>query len=186
MKTETKLNEEVRDCPICGEHTLRSQVGEFNTEFQDAKGTLRNLIVPHITWQHCSSCDETILEHGASELISEAQRRVLGLLTAKELQTLRNRLKKTQEEMSDLLGVGKKTYCRWESGSHFQSEGFDRYLRLLQLVPQNVTKLESMKATRVDVNALSTTFKYIPDVSKYEALGQQFVAILQDGPFQYV
>jgi hypothetical protein len=38
----------------------------------------------------------------------------------------------------------------------------------------------------VDVNALSTTFKYIPDVSKYEALGQQFVAILQDGPFQYV
>jgi hypothetical protein len=38
--------------------------------------------------------------------------------------------------MSRLLGVGEKTYCRWESGSFIQSVAFDNYLRLLRDIPK--------------------------------------------------
>jgi transcriptional regulator with XRE-family HTH domain len=60
----------------------------------------------------------------------------MGLLSAQEIREIRLRLGRTQAEMSHLLGVGAKTYCRWESGSFLQSLSFDNYLRLIRDVPE--------------------------------------------------
>ena len=55
------------------------------------------------------------------------------------------RLGLKQAEISRLLGIGEKTYCRWETGAYVQSLAFDRYLRLLIAEPRNVHLLKQME-----------------------------------------
>lgn len=171
-------------CPICGDKSLHSVIGEFKSEFEGNDGSFVPLIVPNLTWQHCEKCGEDILEHDATQRVSAAQRNALGLLTVSELRDLRHRLRKSQQQMSDLLGIGKKTYCRWESGTHFQSEAFDRYLRLLDLAPGNIRLLESMK--KQPVLSHQREFRYLRDPSVYETPGRQFLSLLEAGPFNNV
>jgi len=60
---------------------------------------------------------EEILTPEAHELIEKTKVRLMGLMSPEELRELREeRLHLTQEEMSDLLQIGAKTYTRWESG----------------------------------------------------------------------
>ena len=60
---------------------------------------------------------EEILTPEAHELIAKAKLRLMGLMSPEELRELREeRLHLTQEEMSELLQIGAKTYTRWESG----------------------------------------------------------------------
>jgi DNA-binding transcriptional regulator YiaG len=60
---------------------------------------------------------EDILTPESLELIETTQARHMGLMSPEELRDLREeRLHLTQEEMSDLLQIGAKTYTRWESG----------------------------------------------------------------------
>jgi DNA-binding transcriptional regulator YiaG len=59
---------------------------------------------------------QEILTTEAHDLIEKTKARRMGLMSADEIRELRGRLDLTQEEMSDLLQIGAKTYTRWESG----------------------------------------------------------------------
>jgi putative zinc finger/helix-turn-helix YgiT family protein len=132
-------------CPICGKGKLRREVGEFRAQFEDDSGEKREVVVRDISKNVCDVCGEFILDQESEDRISSAQRSAMGLLSAGEIAAFRKSLGKRQEEMSDLLGLGKKTWCRWESNDHFQSESLDRYVRLLIENPTNIVLLERMK-----------------------------------------
>lgn len=59
---------------------------------------------------------EDVLTPESMDLIEKTQARHMGLMTADEIKALRTRLSLSQDEMSDLLQIGGKTYTRWESG----------------------------------------------------------------------
>lgn len=59
---------------------------------------------------------EEILTPEAYQLIEKTKARRMGLMLPNEIRDLRERLQLTQEEMSELLQTGAKTYTRWESG----------------------------------------------------------------------
>jgi len=59
---------------------------------------------------------EDVLTPEAVEEIEKIQARHMGLMSAEDIQNLRERLDLSQQEMSDLLQIGAKTYTRWESG----------------------------------------------------------------------
>ena len=59
---------------------------------------------------------EDVLTPESLEFIERTQARHMGLLSAEEIKMLRERLGLTQNEMSNLLQIGAKTYTRWESG----------------------------------------------------------------------
>src|SRR5882724_1890209 len=72
-------------CPICGKGQLSEQVGDFNAKLPDEGGKLRDLVVPGVSWLHCESCNEDILDETAEMSISVAQRAMLGLLSADQI-----------------------------------------------------------------------------------------------------
>ncbi len=117
---------------------------DYENIFVDRGGDSHVLIVPGVTWLECEDCGEITLDDQAMSVVETAQRKARGLLTPEEIRALRVRLAKTQEGMSELLGIGEKTYCRWESGSYIQSEAFDRYLRLLIADESNVHALQEI------------------------------------------
>jgi len=175
-----------KTCPVCGKGTLKSITGEFQAYFDDDEGKRKNLLVPNITYQKCDSCGEELLDQDASMKISQAQRAAMGLLSAAEIRAIRQNLGRTQRQMSELLGIGEKTYCRWESGTHFQSEAFDRYLRLLTTDPNALKALERIKSEKdaeTEGQANNADFAYLDDLKMYEAASNQFIGILQTGPF---
>jgi putative zinc finger/helix-turn-helix YgiT family protein len=158
-------------CPACGADRLEEVNGDFTTQIEGPDGKPLALSVPHVTWRHCASCDEDFLDDHASEAITAAHRAALKLLTAEEIRSLRHRLGKTQTEMSELLGIGEKTYCRWESGTHFQSEAFDRYLRLLE-EPSVVDLLNQIKLQKLGAGkSAASTFTYLK-ISAYDSVSE--------------
>jgi putative zinc finger/helix-turn-helix YgiT family protein len=189
MRHHERLNmKNNENCPICGKAELAHREGEFRTEFEDSVGITKQLVVPGISWLHCGACGEDLLDDEASTSVSTAQRRAMGLLTAEEIRSFRNRLDKTQSEMSTLLGIGEKTYCRWESGTYFQSEAFDRYLRLLQIAPENLLILDQIRLAKQEREPApaqtQTEFRYLRDPSVYEVASIRFLGVLMTGPFQ--
>src|SRR6266849_3799718 len=59
---------------------------------------------------------EDVLTAESTQLIEKTQARYMGLMSADEIKSLRQRLALSQNEMSELLQIGAKTYTRWESG----------------------------------------------------------------------
>lgn len=133
-------------CAVCGRGFLEQKRGDFRTEFVERNGETRPLIVPNVNWQECDTCHEAILDDEASSLIEESRRKAEGLLTPGEIRQLRRNIGLTQTEMSGLLGIGDKTYCRWESGAYVQSIAMDRYLRLLISLPENIAILQRLES----------------------------------------
>ena len=159
-------------CPVCGVGDLKRITGEFTTEVEGPDGRPMKLSVPGVTWRHCASCGEDLLDDNASKAITKAHRAALKLLPAEEIHSLRQGLGKTQAQMSELLGIGEKTYSRWESGTHFQSEAFDRYLRLLQ-VPEVLDALNEIKLFKEgSTDSPTSTFTYVEAVEAYEHVGE--------------
>ena len=78
--------------------------------------------VPH---RRCPRCREVLLTYeeagGVNRRALETYRRKHGLLTERDIRTIRNRLKLTQAQLSRLLHLGSNTVSRWEAGRNVQS-----------------------------------------------------------------
>jgi len=115
-------------CPICDKGTLDSRQGEYVAEIKC--GTeMKKLSVGNISWDECNTCGEKIFDDDAMRQISDARYEALGLLTPSELKEIRKKLGYTQEQMAAFLGIGNKTYCRWENGTSIQTKSMDTLIR---------------------------------------------------------
>jgi putative zinc finger/helix-turn-helix YgiT family protein len=177
-------------CPECKEEKLVQKTGEYETTYVDRNDQSHPLKVPGVTWLECVNCGETILDDRAMSAIESARRAVMGLLTPGEVRGFRTGLQKTQKAMSELLGIGEKTYCRWESNSYVQSEAFDRYLRLLIVERANVDLLEQIAddkaglVSRETVEDLEKTFVYLKDIRSVAEHSRPFIDQLVEGSLQ--
>jgi HTH-type transcriptional regulator/antitoxin MqsA len=66
-----------------------------------------------------------------------------GFLTDEDIKRIRKKLGFTQEEMAERLGVGLKTFARYETLSVRQSKAMDNLLRILDGYPEALKILES-------------------------------------------
>lgn len=89
---------------------------------------------------------EVYLTGQALEELDASKARHLGLLLPEEIKDLREQLGLTQKRMSELLQIGEKSYCRWETGRERPS----RSLNLL---------LAALLDGRIDVAYLESRFK---------------------------
>lgn len=175
-------------CSECKKGDLIEKHGDYETVYVDRNGQSHTLKVPGVAWLRCELCGEEVLESRAVSAIESARRRALGLLTPGEIRTLRNRLGKSQAAMSELLGIGEKTYCRWESGSYVQSEASDRYLRLILMNQENVRILEeiSMAESKAEEEPddVRNVFTYLKDVHSLGERGRLFSELMTKGELQ--
>ena len=108
-------------CAICGNDELIEEHGTFvfawppgfaqeSSQFADA------------TWSECPRCDEQVLPPELIARIEAERYRLEGLLSPTEVREARTRVGLYQLEMARLLGVGDKTYTRWELGLSAQTK----------------------------------------------------------------
>lgn len=67
---------------------------------------------------------------------------VAGFLTDEDIRKIRKKLGLTQKEMAEKLGVGLKTFARYENLSIRQSRAMDNLLRILDVYPNAINVLQ--------------------------------------------
>jgi putative zinc finger/helix-turn-helix YgiT family protein len=112
----------------------------------------------------CLACGEMLFGPEAAAVRHQAICRALGLLSPAEIKALRERLGPDQGDFARLTGIGVATLSRWERGRLLQTRAMDRYLRLLDVLPQAARFLETLQKPAQE----STTF-HLPSEAEAEA-----------------
>jgi HTH-type transcriptional regulator / antitoxin MqsA len=172
-------------CPICAKGHLVSRAGRYETKFTDRGGEIGSLVLPELQREECDACGEVFLDDSATQRLEAARRNAMGLLSASEIRELRRRLCMTQSQISSLLGIGEKTYCRWESGDYIQSVAFDNYLRLVRELPEAIALLARVRAggTRSEpqVMMIEAVFPSLRDVGSLMEVSETFTRLMEGG-----
>jgi putative zinc finger/helix-turn-helix YgiT family protein len=173
------------NCPVCAKGHLITKAGDYETKFVDRAGETRSLFVPDLAWQECDHCGEAFLDDSATRKLETARREASGLLSAAEIRQLRWRMNMTQAQISALLGIGEKTYCRWESGAYVQSVAFDNYLRLVREIPDAVRLLTRFQARAMDreieQSIAGSVFPSLRDVPSILEAAENFTRLMEGG-----
>jgi putative zinc finger/helix-turn-helix YgiT family protein len=165
-------------CPICNEGLLEKIASDYSTFVKDGAREIR-ILVKNLQRDKCPKCNEEFLPQEALDRIEIEKYQKLELLTPTELKMIREKLSFTQEEMSDLLGVGKKSYFRWENGLSIQNKSIDKYIRLVSESPDNVLllkKLIGQEGHRFNKEKVATYFESIRSIDSEETAEEELVA----------
>jgi putative zinc finger/helix-turn-helix YgiT family protein len=119
-------------CPFCSDGKLVLQQIQYSFESPDSP----KVSVPGVWVDHCDVCGENIYPAATSAYIEEFLAELDDQLTPRELERIREDLGVDQGEMSEILGLGDKTYHRWEKGSQFPSRSMGYYIRILAHHPE--------------------------------------------------
>lgn len=131
-------------CPVCGQETLVTRCGEFHLK-PPVNIPGDEMVVQDASWFECTSCGEQILGHELSTAIELMRYDRLGLLSPKEIEGIRTRLGLTQVQMAELLGVGDKTYARWEAGKSIHNISSDNLIRLVAQNPELFARINTQR-----------------------------------------
>ncbi len=123
-------------CPTCGATdnlTVHTEQGQVRAP----DGTL----LPYETaYTACERCGEEFLTRAQTRADSRAAstvlRRHIGLLTPEEIKAIRSRFRVSQEVFERVLGLGRKTVVRWETGRVNQGRAADLLLRAVRERPE--------------------------------------------------
>ena len=131
-------------CPICGAKSLEDRSGEY-TFTPPANVPGGDIVISDVAWRECLACGEHILGPELERALEGHRYKRLGLLRPKEIKAVRGRAGLTQTQMAEFVGVGEKTYTRWESGRSLQNRSSDNLIRLADGHPELFLQLEAQR-----------------------------------------
>ena len=134
------MSEYVKNCPTCGRQEYRKVTEDYIFELQDGN----ELKVPNLEFSRCAACGETGIPAGSMRKIREMVAELTEQISPEELEKIREELDvDNQDDMSEILGLGAKTYGRWERGTQQISRSMGYYLRILRHFPEVFAWLKS-------------------------------------------
>jgi HTH-type transcriptional regulator/antitoxin MqsA len=124
-------------CPVCEVGKLQTIIKDLEFEYKGERTVCRDRRA-----FVCSVCAEEFLaakdERAIERRLTDARRKVDGLLTSVEIRAIRRRFGFTQVQFAEVLGVGKKNFARYESGQASQGRATDNLLRILRERPDTI------------------------------------------------
>ncbi len=119
-------------CPICAKGHLQLVCANYEFNPQDEPA----VDVPDVWVERCDQCGERFFPAETSRYLEEFIAEKAEQLTPDELERIRENLGVDQTQMSEILGLGEKTYHRWEKGTQFPSRSMCYYIRVLAQFPE--------------------------------------------------
>jgi len=120
-------------CPAC-------RTGKFALAQIDHTEDLAEdnpITIPGIWVDRCDHCGEIVFPGDTTRFIESVVAEQTEQLTDREFERIREDLAvATQDEMSEILGLGLKTYHKWESGKQYPTRSMSYYIRVLAEFPE--------------------------------------------------
>lgn len=132
-------------CLICGKQSLSIKTGEYHFDPpENIPGG--EMVMKDATWEECGNCGERILSADLEARLEKERYKRLGLLLPEEIKEIRKRAGLSQTEIAKVLGIGEKTYTRWESGFSLQNKSSDNLIRLMDMNAELFAQLEAERS----------------------------------------
>lgn len=122
-------------CGKCRERAVALATVSYSVQF-DNDGRKYDVDIADLVAPRCEKCGNIILHEEANIRITAEFRKVAGLLTPEEIRYHRERVRLSQEELAEHLGVTMLTLSRWETGELIQPRSLDRFLRAVLTMPE--------------------------------------------------
>jgi putative transcriptional regulator len=103
------------------------------------------MVISGATWMECENCGQQMLPAALDRKLEELSMLRQGLLLPVQIKSIREKLGLTQTAIADRLGVGEKTYARWESGRSMQNKSSDNLIRLMDRSPEQFSVIEAQR-----------------------------------------
>ena len=137
-------------CPECG----GTAIFEARTDTVEYKG---HKVAVKVPGHWCEKCGEAVLEGDALEkrerVFLELRAKVEGVLSPREVASIRERLKLSQRRAGELLGGGPRAFQKYESGEQQVSVPMANLLRLLDKDPRRLADLVPVSSERAAASA---------------------------------
>ncbi len=115
----------------------------------DGKGVAETVEV-EVTAYRNPADGEIYLDGKALQRLDDAKARYMGLMLPRDIKELRVQLGATQKRMAELLQIGEKSYCRWETGRERPSRSINLLLAALNDGKIDTAYLESRQTPSFD------------------------------------
>ena len=122
-------------CHHCGQDQVFPTTISYDAEVHH-DGGLCFLTIPNLEIPICKACDEKVFTGKVDDQINTALRSYLGLLTPGKLAAALERVKLTQVEVAERLGIAESTLSHWLNETEIQSQAMDNLLRVFFAFPQ--------------------------------------------------
>ena len=122
-----------------GENCTNCQTGKLKNTTVDYKATLRDgdsVTVPNLNFKECASCGDAVFPAEAARRIDQAVLDHTEPLTLEELKKVRKLLESNKTLLAESLGLGSKTWLRWESGEQSISRSMSYFIRAMAEFPE--------------------------------------------------
>jgi transcriptional regulator with XRE-family HTH domain len=148
-------------------------------------GVVHELHLPGIEVPRCSHCGQLTITTSVDELVNDALRSHLHLLTPVQIRKRIEQLGLRQQELAEQLGVAPETISRWVNGALIQSRAMDNLLRLFFALPKVREALQGPNqdpnlgtedhaspdrseahSAALGVNRIRGKFRHVPDIEK--------------------
>jgi len=120
------------ECLECGRGHLHERRIVYTVRLSDGS----EVSVPDLVVEVCDCCGEVALGPDAAAKVDAVIAETTEQLTPRELERIREDCGVDQMQMSEILGLGEKTYHRWEKGNQVPSRSMGFYLRILADYPE--------------------------------------------------
>jgi len=135
-------------CPICGSGRIKAIKNKEDFEY---KG---HILTFDLTTYSCDICHESFFNNqemkANQKIIKDFHRRVDGLLTSDEIKKIRQNYGLSQREFARILGIGEKSFTKYELGLVSQSRAMDNLLRIIDEIPEALSLLKQHKTVMED------------------------------------
>ena len=125
-------------CADCGSSNVETYEDDYT--FAYGIGESRVKLTARIPIRKCSDCDFSFRDCVADDICHEAVCLHLGVMTPKQIKSLRKSYGLTQADFSKITKLGEATLSRWERGVVIHNEAYDNYLYLLEF-PENLDRV---------------------------------------------
>jgi YgiT-type zinc finger domain-containing protein len=120
-------------CPCCGTGHFALVQTNYTAEIPDDNP----IAIEGIWADRCDHCGEIVFPGETTRFIESVVADETEQLTPRELERIREDLGvDTQDEMSETLGLGLKSYHKWESGKQYPTRSMCYYIRVLAEFPE--------------------------------------------------
>lgn len=133
----------MKKCQNCGS-TMEERHGTYRFE-PPSNVPVGTMVVHDATWQECENCGQQMLPAALDRKLEELSITRQGLLLPAQIKAIREKLGLSQTTMAERLGVGEKTYTRWESGRSIQNKSSDNLIRLMDRSPEQFAVIEAQR-----------------------------------------
>ncbi|TVP79361.1 MAG: hypothetical protein EA353_06250 [Puniceicoccaceae bacterium] len=133
---------------------MKIEERDFEVSIPTADGEAIAELVPiRIPMEWDEELQEWLMTEAGLKQVEETKARYMGLMLPGEIKALREKLRLTQKEISDVLQIGEKTWSPWETGRMRPSRSMNLLLRALDDGKITVDYLKALAQPRVSWRA---------------------------------